>query len=388
MKRLLRVSFDIFISSLTPIILWFLIGIVFDKNLTNVFTITYPFQCLPGIITSIFGVGANVCKYKDKNKNADDNGIFYGTIITIILFGFLAFNSGNYINFMNMDKDIYLIFTRYSIIQIMLQVIMQLILTKLYYLEDNKKANLITILFNTLNLVVLTLTSLITKNQLLATTLTLICLSIFDIVIFILNVKKIDYKLNIKNCFKYDAASCSISILFFIMYLFGFSNSFSYGTKYVTAITFATLVTDIQWDITGAIKTVVKIDVVKKQFNYKEHFKNVSILDTILISSVILLSFILYPFYKPDLSIVSIFIALHLLDYATMVTTKIKMCYLEIERSAVKTTTNVIIAYVMRTFISFLPTPFCTIIGQISASAYEFIYANLTYNKFIKANKK
>lgn len=59
MKRLLRIGFDIFITSFTSIISWFLIGIIIDKNLTNVFSLTYPLQCLMGIIVSIFGVGAN-----------------------------------------------------------------------------------------------------------------------------------------------------------------------------------------------------------------------------------------------------------------------------------------------------------------------------------------
>ena len=113
MKSLLRIGFDIFITSFTSIISWFLIGIIIDKNLTNVFSLTYPLQCLMGIIVSIFGVGANICVHKDENKNAADNGIFLGLIISIIIFSFLAINSNYYINFMNMNKDIYLIFCNY-----------------------------------------------------------------------------------------------------------------------------------------------------------------------------------------------------------------------------------------------------------------------------------
>ena len=66
MKRLLRVSFDIFISSVTPILTWFLLSIILDKKLINVFTLTYPLQCLSGIITAIFGMGASICIYKDR----------------------------------------------------------------------------------------------------------------------------------------------------------------------------------------------------------------------------------------------------------------------------------------------------------------------------------
>ena len=136
MKRLLRIGFDIFIMSLTPIITWFLIGIIIDKNLTNTFVLTYPMQCIMGIIISIFGVGANVSKIKDKNKNSANNGIVYGTIISIIIFGLIALYCKDYIRFMNLDEKTYSIFCTYSILQILLQTVLHLILTKLYYLDQ------------------------------------------------------------------------------------------------------------------------------------------------------------------------------------------------------------------------------------------------------------
>ena len=100
---------------------------------------------------------------------------------------------------------------------------------------------------------------------------------------------------------KFNSVSFSVSLMFFIMYLFGFSNVFEYGEKYMIAITFATLVTDMQWDITDAVKTVAKVDIAKKKFNYNEHFKNALKLYCLLILSVIIMSVIAYPFYKPDL---------------------------------------------------------------------------------------
>lgn len=46
MKRLFRISFDVFLNSFTSIITWFFIGIIINKDLTNIFTLTYPLQCL------------------------------------------------------------------------------------------------------------------------------------------------------------------------------------------------------------------------------------------------------------------------------------------------------------------------------------------------------
>lgn len=387
MKRLLRIGFDIFITSFTPIITWFLIGIIINKDLINVFSLTYPLQCLMGIIISIFGVGANVSGIRDKNKNSANNGILYGIIISIILFGLIALNSKHYINFMNMNEDIYLIFCTYSILQILLQTVLYLILTKLYYLELNKKANKISFLFNIINFITLIGIAFVTKNQLLTSIITLFILAIFDIILFVKIIDKIDFKLNLKNCFKYDSVSCSMNFMYFIIYLFGLSNSFSFGEKYVVAITFATLITDIQWDVSAAVKNVAKIDIVKEKFDYIEHFKNAIKFTLLLIISVILMGLIIYPIYNPNLLIVCIFIFLHIIDFAMTPFKNIKMCYLEIEYSPTKTTINTIIAYIIRTVISLLPTPFCTIMGQICSSVYELIYAKVTYKKIKKIAK-
>ena len=181
---------------------------------------------------------------------------------------------------------------------------------------------------------------------------------------------------------KFNSVSFSVSLMFFIMYLFGFSNVFEYGEKYMIAITFATLVTDMQWDITDAVKTVAKVDIAKKKFNYNEHFKNALKLYCVLILSVIIMSVIAYPFYKPDLKISSIFILLHILDFMLGPFIEIKICFLQLEDSAFKMTLNMIIAYIIRTIISFAPTPFCTIIGQMCSTIYELICTKINFKKY------
>lgn len=382
MKRLFRVSFDILITSIVPIISWFLLGIILDNNLINVFSLTYPLQCIMGMIIAIFGTGANISIYKDKNKNAANNGIFYGTLLSVLIYGFIIFNSDKYIKFMNMDITTYKTFCIYSTFQIFCHTILQLILTKLYYKEENKKANKIAVLFNAINFITLISAAIITKNQLITAIITGFIIFLMDSILLFKNIEKIDFKINIKNCFKYNSVAFSVSFMFFIMYLFGFSNSFEYGEQYMVAITFATLVTDMQWDITDAVKTVAKVDIAKKKFNYKEHFKNAVKLYSLLILSVLLMAIIMYPFYRPDLKIASIFISLHILDFMIGPFTEIKICFLQLEDSALKMTLNMIIAYIIRTAMSFLPTPFCTIIGQMSSSIYEFICTKINYRKY------
>lgn len=386
MKRLLRVSFDILITSIIPIVSWFLLGIILDNSLINIFSLTYPLQCLMGMIVAVFGVGANICIYKDKNENGADNGIFYGIVFSILAYGFIVFNSDKYIEFMNMDKSIYKVFCIYSIIQIFLNTVLQLILTKLYYKEEEQKANKISILYNSINFITLIGIAIITKDQLATVVITTIIMFILDLVLIIKNVDKVDFKINLKNCFKYNSVAFSVSFMFFIIYLFGFSNSFEFGEKYLIAITFATLVTDMQWDVTEAVRTVAKVDIAKKQFVYKEHFKNAIKLYGLIILSVLIMSLIAYPFYKPDIKIVSIFIFLHIVDFMLGPFKDLKICYLQLEDSALKMTTNMIIAYLIRTAISFIPTPFCTIIGQMCSLLYELICTKVNYKKYENKN--
>ena len=115
MKRLLRISFDLSLLSFIPIISWFLLGIIVDKNLINIFTLTYPLQFIYYIIKSIFSTGANISKEKDKNENAVMSGLVLGTIVSIIIFTIILLNVDNYISFMNMDISTYKNFTIYSI---------------------------------------------------------------------------------------------------------------------------------------------------------------------------------------------------------------------------------------------------------------------------------
>ena len=70
MNRLLRIGFDAFLTSVTPILGWFLLGILVDKNLINIFSLIYPIQFVISVIQSVFGTGANISSIRDKNKNS------------------------------------------------------------------------------------------------------------------------------------------------------------------------------------------------------------------------------------------------------------------------------------------------------------------------------
>lgn len=161
--------------------------------------------------------------------------------------------------------------------------------------------------------------------------------------------EKTKFGINIINCIKYDSVDLFAEISMFIIYLFGFKNSFDFGEKYILAISFGTLITDTQWDISDAIKTVAQIDIAKKEFSYKEHMKNSRKLVWLLIISSIIMWIILYPFYIT------------------------KLTFVQMEYSAMKATISKQIANTLRIFCSFIAFPFCTSIGLAVSAIYQLV---------------
>ena len=388
MKRLLRISFDLSLLSFVPIILWFLLGIIVDKNLINIFTLTYPLQFIYYIFRSVFSTGANISKEKDKNKDAVMSGLVIGSIISLITFLLILINIDGYINFMNMDVNIYKTFTIYSVIEIFISLEFAFILNKLYYEGQNKLANKYSIMFNLLNLVLLVGTSLITKNQSVIVITTLIPLFLFTLYIIIKNSDKFKLKLNIPKCIKYDSVELFNNIGFLLIFLFGLSNAINFGEKYTLALTFVALITDTQWDTADAIVTAATIDISKNNFNYKEHKRNAyKLLGILFLTSLIMFS-LLYRFYDLDFKITMIYFAFEIVNFLIYPIYRIKTCYLQLEWSAFKTTGNKIFSLFLRMILSLTKTPFCTGIGQACSSVYQFITVSIFFKLNFKVDKK
>lgn len=388
MKRLLRISFDLSLLSFIPIILWFLLGIIVDKNLINIFTLTYPLQFIYYIFRSVFSTGANISKEKDKNKDAVMSGLVIGSIISLITFLLILLNIDGYINFMNMDVNTYKTFAIYSVIEIFISLEFAFILNKLYYEGQNKLANKYSIMFNLLNLVLLVGTSLITKNQSVIVITTLIPLSLFTLYIIIKNSDKFKLKLNIPKCIKYDSVELFNNIGFLLIFLFGLSNAINFGEKYTLALTFVALITDTQWDTAEAIVTAATIDISKNNFNYKEHRCNAYKLLSILFLTSLIMFSLLYRFYDLDFKITMIYFVFEIVNFLIYPIYRIKTCYLQLEWSAFKITENKIFSLFLRMILSLTKTPFCTGIGQACSSVYQFITVSIFFKLNFKVDKK
>lgn len=369
MKRLLRISSGLFIYSIVPIACWFVLGITLgDKNIANVFSLTYPIQFIWSLFKTIFGTAANIKRAKDKNENAVFSGMVMGTVLAAVVFAIIAIFIDPYIKFMNMDPAIYRDFALYSVFQLFIQVCFSLIIEKLLFEDKDKIANMHLFAFNIVNFVVLIGMSLITKNHLAIILTTLIVLAIYVVALYIWQFKKFKFEWSLKKNFIYESSSICSSTFMFLIYWLGFKNAFVAGPEYIAAINFVTLITDAQWDSVYAIKTVAKIDIAKDRFNYKTASKNGIYLTLIALCSSFVMFGALWPIYRVSLPIVLICMALEIVDFFVTTTYYNIEPFLQLKNSAFSNTAVTMLAYVIRFICStFLLTAYCTTIGQVVA---------------------
>ena len=381
MKRLLRISFNSAIFSLIPILSWFMLGLLVDKNLVNVFTLTYPLQFIWALMKSIFATGANISKEKDKNNNAVLSGMTIGMVVGFIVFGIFAINLRKCIEFMNMDYEIYKEFTLYSIFQLYIQLVFSFVLEKLYFEDKEKLANKYCMQLNFLNFIILILSAIILKNKMQIVVVTLIAILIYTAYVTIKQYKRFKFEISIINCLKYESVEICNNILFFLIFLFGLSNALQFGEKYILALNFVALITDTQWDSFESIKTVAKIDISKEKFNYKNHKMNSYKLLGILLTTVFIMIVVSLKYYDLDLKITAIYLSFELINFIIYPIYSIKTSYLQLEEYEIKVTSNKLFAGILRMIMSLLRTPYCTGMGQVTSSLYQFITVNMIFHR-------
>lgn len=382
-SRLLRISFNTLLNSLLLILMWVLLGEIVNKDIVNIFTITYSFQFIITLLVSIFGTGPNITSEKKNRKDIVDSNIILGTIIVFIVVLLFSLKVDSYIEFMNLDPTVYREYCIYSFIVMLFQAVIRMICEKLYFREENKKANRITTLFNTTNIVLIVILSLVLRDSILSISITLIADLLLVSYFLISNINKLSFHFSLKDNIKYVSNDIFDSIGMFIIYFIGQKTTFEFGTMYLIAMNFETLITDSQWDMSYSIITVATIDASKDKLNYKESLNNGKKLMAILISSTLIMGFILYFFYKPSLWVLSIFVGVQIINLILSPKIWIKQQYIQINYSAKKNTFHKNMYEMIRIIFSFVPTPFCTYIGQFLALMYEVLVYNVYYrNKF------
>ncbi len=374
MKRLLQISLDTLLISILPILIWLILGFVISKDISDVFSLTYPLQFIYMLFTHIFAVGPNITEAKLKKDNVVYSNMLFGTLIIGVFTFLLAINANKYINIMNMNPDIYKNFCIYSMIWFYFSFVMQLITQRLYYNKKNNESNKINLIFNLTNFFSIILLSLFTKNEILSIVITLSLDSLILLYEFLNHFKLKKFELNFVSNIKYTSFSILSYISMFLVYGVGFSNSFSYGAQYMKAINFEGLTTDAQWDVLSSIDTSTKIDVSKNNFNYKEHLKNSYKLTLIVILTILLMNISLYWYFKPNIKILIILLLVQIIDILLNPIIAIKLNYIQINSNDKKNNFIYFISRILRIISSFIPSAFCTYIGQICSMIYQYIF--------------
>lgn len=217
MKRLFQISFDTLLISILSIALWILLGVILGKDISNVFSLTYPLQFFFAISETLFGKGPNVTAKKLHDKKIVDVNIIFGTIVVGMLTLILCLNVDTYINLLNMDVAIYHNYCIYSIVWMYLCYTMQLLTQKLYFEDKNTESNIINLMINICNFVSIVLLSIFAKDWI-AIPVTLVLDSVLVIFVFVRYVK-IDglCALKLKDNIKYSSFSLIRNVAMFLI---------------------------------------------------------------------------------------------------------------------------------------------------------------------------
>ena len=210
---------------------------------------------------------------------------------------------------------------------------------------------------------------------------TLIAILIYTAYVTIKQYKRFKFEISIINCLKYESVEICNNILFFLIFLFGLSNALQFGEKYILALNFVALITDTQWDSFESIKTVAKIDISKEKFNYKNHKMNSYKLLGILLTTVFIMLVVSLKYYDLDLKITAIYLSFELINFIIYPIYSIKTSYLQLEEYEIKVTSNKLFAGILRMIMSLLRTPYCTGMGQVTSSLYQFITVNMIFHR-------
>ena len=377
MNRLFRISLDTLLMSTIPILMWIVLGIIVNKDIANVFTITYPIQFVTSLLLAIFGIGPNVNAAKNKKERLVDSNIILGIIVGMTINILLCINVDRYLNLMSMQVNIYKNFCIYSFTLMYFQFILQMVCQKLYYINKNKKSNRISIIFNIFNVLMITLFSAVCKEQTITIFTTLIIDLIIVLIILIENVKFSIGKFEIIKNMKYVSNDIFDRLGMFLIYFLGWKNTLEFGNIYLVAINFETLITDAQWDMSYSIITAATIDSSKNELDYNKSIKNSYQLIGTLLTSTFIMGTLLYFYYRPAILLTAIFVGIQVVDLLLSPSVWIKKQYCQINYSPKFVTTNECIGKLVRIISSFLPTPFCTYIGQVFNMLYQFIMFNI-----------
>lgn len=368
MKRLFRIGAGQFVFSFMPLLSWICLSFVLgDNRISNVFSLTYAIQFVYSVFVAIFGSGANIRKEKEKDNNATQNGMFWGTIFATIIFAIPLVFVDQFIVFFGQEVEFYKPYVIFAIALLYVQTLLAFVIQKLYFEDKEKLANIHLFSFNILQFVLLIGLSALLHNKKLALIITLLSVFIYVIVLFIWKFEKFKIDFKFYKNIKYESSTIITALFFLIIYLFGFKNAFSAGPEYLMALNLVSICTDSQWDALNAISTVAKVDISKDRYEYKKELKRGYCYTSILILSSIIMTLVLSYINKVSFLLVFAYLIFQVLDMLADPFVSIIDIYTQLNYSATINSILKFLTLLIRSIISVaLLSPFCTDIAQVS----------------------
>lgn len=389
MKRYFSISLTTFIFSALNVLTYLLLGIIMGNTAySEVFLITYPLQYAVLVMSYFFASASNIRANREKNENCVESGMILGILFGLIVFLMPVIFVDGYMQFMNVDIEFYRTFTLMSFGQLFFSYVIGVIAEKLYYKNDDKKANWCNIGFIVLNVVTVSVTALITKTQWIIATVNLSALLIYSVTWLALNLRKFHLDFSIKKNIRYESMYMFGDLLLFIIYLIGLKRVFGFGAEYSIALNFVALVTDPQWDAIGTIAKISKIDISQCKYNYKTGLKNTSAVIMFYICTSVILFFSLASIYDVVLKIGIIYLAIQIVDMVIDIFQTNLQPFMLLEYSSIKTTILGLGYKCIRTILSLvIINPYNTNIGQIVAAVVgltAFLYLRFKHYRLNK----
>lgn len=362
-KRILNIAKTDALQSFLPIILWYIVGYIYkDRDLSNIFSLTYYFQFIYAIVYDVILVGT--VKYTKKNKDnsldAPYSAIITGALIMFSIVIGIGLNIDVLLAYFDASSK-YQYFYILALIYISTDYVICGISKILQYLGKHNDAFKITVIYHSVRIgsifVAKIINDIVDKNNYITSLVVagtcIITFSLYAITKYC-KIHKFVF-----NCFKgifIEAPSIVYGIMMFIIYFFGFQKAAVGSASFLAAYNISTMCTDTQWDILHcSIDTNTSVQLCDGSFekNKKDIYKASMLYSlTLLLSSFILImiSSIGATFDLKAALTMYIIECITFIWYSAMY---VQQSWLKIFYSGKFMVLQVIVGYTMRVFLTF-----------------------------------
>lgn len=302
MQKLLRLGFVDAVCSFMPILMWYLLGVLYDGKYSNMFTLTYAFQFVYNMLCNTFVSGS--LKYEKKNNLGNHNSSYSGVLSGLILFLVVVFavilNNKRILNYYKLDYETYRLIYLYGVSNLVFDFLIVGLKTILQYDEEVKKSFRVVILYYCLKVIFILPIRVLTKNINLFMISHLVLLAITIVFIYARYAKvnsNFRFSLKLFESIKYSLQTIPSNIGMLVIYSLGISKVTTDSAIYLASYNATAMSTDVQWDILySAIDTNTSVEVCKGGYdkNRKHLFKQAVTFSIFLMFSIIGLMLIMY----------------------------------------------------------------------------------------------